>query len=57
MKHFNSALFSNTLVLGVMAKLVEGLEKGIVLESILDIIPKFQDKNKEAFEIGYSYFQ
>jgi len=28
-----------------------------VLESILDIIPKFQDKNKEAFEIGYSYFQ
>jgi hypothetical protein len=43
-------------VLGVMAKLVEGLERGIVLESILAIIPKFQDKNKEAFEIGYSYF-
>jgi hypothetical protein len=39
-----------------MAKLVEGLEKEIVLESILEIIPKFQDKNKEAFEIGYSYF-
>jgi Pyruvate/2-oxoacid:ferredoxin oxidoreductase gamma subunit len=57
MKHFNNALFSNTLVLGVMARLVEGLEKGIVLESILEIIPKFQDKNKEAFEIGYSYFQ
>jgi len=27
MKHFNSALFSNTLVLGVMAKLVEGLKR------------------------------
>jgi 2-oxoglutarate ferredoxin oxidoreductase subunit gamma len=57
MQHFNNALFSNTLVLGVMAKLVEGLEKRIVLESIMEIIPKFQDKNKEAFEIGYSYFQ
>jgi 2-oxoglutarate ferredoxin oxidoreductase subunit gamma len=55
MKHFSTALFSNTLLLGVMAKLVEGLEKDIVLESILDIIPKFQDKNKEAFEIGYSF--
>jgi 2-oxoglutarate ferredoxin oxidoreductase subunit gamma len=57
MKHFENALFSNTLVLGVMAKLVEGLEKSIVLESIFEIIPKFQDKNKEAFEIGYNYFQ
>lgn len=57
MKQFESALFSNALVLGVMAKLVEGLEKGIVLESLLEIIPKFQDKNKEAFEIGYNYFQ
>jgi hypothetical protein len=40
-----------------MAKLVEGLEKDIVLESLLEIIPKFQDKNKEAFEIGHGYFQ
>jgi 2-oxoglutarate ferredoxin oxidoreductase subunit gamma len=55
MRHFNNALFSNTLVLGVMAKLVEGLEKDLVLESLLEIIPKFRDKNKEAFEIGYRY--
>jgi 2-oxoglutarate ferredoxin oxidoreductase subunit gamma len=56
MKHFNNALFANTLVLGVMAKLVEGLEKGVVLESLHEIIPKFKGKNKEAFEIGYNYF-
>jgi len=56
MKHFNSALFSNTLALGVMAKLVEGLEKDLMLESILELIPKFHDKNREAFEIGYDYF-
>ena len=55
MKHFQNALFSNTLVLGRMARLVDVLEKDVVLESILDIIPKFQDKNREAFEIGYDY--
>jgi 2-oxoglutarate ferredoxin oxidoreductase subunit gamma len=55
MKHFQNALFSNTLVLGRMARLVEALEKDVVLESILEIIPKFHDKNKEAFQIGYGY--
>jgi 2-oxoglutarate ferredoxin oxidoreductase subunit gamma len=55
MKHFQNALFSNTLVLGRMARLVDALEKEVVLESILEIIPKFQDKNREAFEIGYDY--
>jgi 2-oxoglutarate ferredoxin oxidoreductase subunit gamma len=57
LEHFNSALFSNTLALGVMAKLVEGLKKDLVLESILELIPKFHDKNREAFEIGYDYFR
>ena len=55
MKHFQNALFSNTLVLGRMARLVEALDKDVVLESILEIIPKFHDKNKEAFQIGYEY--
>jgi 2-oxoglutarate ferredoxin oxidoreductase subunit gamma len=55
MKHFQNALFSNTLVLGRMARLVDVLDKDVVLESILEIIPKFQDKNKEAFQIGYGY--
>lgn len=55
MKHFHNALFSNTLVLGRMARIVEALEKDVVLKSILEIIPKFHDKNKEAFQIGYEY--
>jgi 2-oxoglutarate ferredoxin oxidoreductase subunit gamma len=54
-KHFNNPLFANTLVLGQMARLIDGLDKEIVLGSILEIIPKFHDKNKEAFQIGYDY--
>jgi 2-oxoglutarate ferredoxin oxidoreductase subunit gamma len=54
-KHFNNALFSNTLVLGHMARTIDALDKEVVLESILEIIPKFHDRNREAFEIGYKY--
>jgi 2-oxoglutarate ferredoxin oxidoreductase subunit gamma len=54
-KHFDNPLFANTLVLGVIANAVDVLEKDTVLESILDIIPKFHERNKEAFQIGYDY--
>jgi len=54
-KHFDNPLFANTLVLGQMARLIDVLDREVVLESILEIIPKFRDKNKEAFEIGYRY--
>jgi Pyruvate/2-oxoacid:ferredoxin oxidoreductase gamma subunit len=52
---FNNALFSNTLVLGHLARTIDALDKEVVLESILEIIPKFHDKNKKAYEIGYKY--
>jgi len=55
LEHFDNALFANTLVLGAMAKIVDGLEKDVVLESMLDIIPKFHDRNRSAFDIGYNY--
>ncbi len=55
MQNFNSPLFANTLVLGVFARLVDALNKDIVLESILAIVPKFHDQNRKAFEIGYEY--
>lgn len=55
MEHFNNPLFANTLVLGKMAKVIEGLDKDIVLESILMVIPKFHDRNKQAYEIGYAH--
>jgi 2-oxoglutarate ferredoxin oxidoreductase subunit gamma len=56
-KHFDNPLFANTLVLGVIAKAVDVLDKDTVLESILEIIPKFHDRNKKAFQIGYDYIK
>ena len=55
MEHFNSPLFANTLVLGVIARAVEILEKQTVLKSILAVIPKFHERNRQAFEIGFDY--
>lgn len=54
-KHFQTPLFANTLILGRMAKLVDVLDKELMLESILEVIPKFHDENKKAFLIGYEY--
>jgi len=54
-KNFDNPLFANTLVLGAVAGLVDILNKDLVLESILEIIPKFHDLNKEAFQIGFGY--
>ncbi len=54
-QNFDSPLFANSLMLGVVAKLVDVLDKGIVLESILGIMPKFHEQNRKAFEIGYEY--
>jgi len=54
-ENFDSPLFANSLVLGVVARLVDALEKDKVLESILQIMPKFHDRNRQAFQIGYEY--
>lgn len=54
---FSNALFANTLVLGLMARLIDVLDKEIVLESTLKIMPKFHEKNREAFEMGYRYVE
>lgn len=53
---FGRPIFSNSIALGAMAKLLEGvIDKAIILESLLDVIPKFHDLNREAFEAGYQY--
>lgn len=57
MKHFDQALFSNTLMLGVIARLVDILSKDVVLESILHVIPKFHERNRAAFQMGYDYLK
>ena len=56
MDNFGKAIFSNTIALGAMAKLLEKeLKKNLVLESILAIIPKSQEENRRAFELGFDY--
>jgi 2-oxoglutarate ferredoxin oxidoreductase subunit gamma len=55
MDEFGRAIFSNSIALGAMSKLLQGeVKKETVLESILEIIPKFHQENKKAFEIGYN---
>ena len=54
-KTFDSPLFANSLMIGVVARQVDMLEKDIVLESILGVMPKFHEQNREAFQIGYDY--
>jgi Pyruvate/2-oxoacid:ferredoxin oxidoreductase gamma subunit len=55
MDHFKSPLFANTLVLGVIARAVEILDKEILLQSMLDVIPKFHGRNRQAFDLGFDH--
>jgi len=55
LQNFGRAIFANSIALGAMAKLLEGdLEKDLILESILEVIPKFHQENRDAFEVGYN---
>jgi len=47
-------IYANTIMLGALTGAVGFLEKDIMLETVLDVIPKFKDENRKAFEIGYS---
>lgn len=53
---FGRPVFANTIMLGALAKLVDALDRDIVLESILHVIPRYHDENRQAFEIGYKLF-
>jgi 2-oxoglutarate ferredoxin oxidoreductase subunit gamma len=56
MDNFGKPIFSNSIALGAMAKLLEkNLDKNLVLESILGIIAKSQEENRKAFELGFEY--
>ena len=53
-EQFGRPMFANTIVLGRLAKYFDKiLDKDVVLDSVLEVIPKFHDQNREAFEIGY----
>ncbi|GAB4340988.1 MAG: 2-oxoacid:acceptor oxidoreductase family protein [Candidatus Abyssubacteria bacterium] len=55
LKTFDSPLFANSLMLGVVTRQVDLLDKDTMLESILQVMPKFHDENRQAFQIGYDY--
>ncbi len=46
-------IYANTIMMGALTKVVGFLDKDKMLETVLDIIPKFKEENKKAFEIGY----
>lgn len=50
-------VFANTLMLGVVSRVLDELDPEVVLESILHLIPKFHEENKQAFQIGYSLLE
>ncbi|MBW2092211.1 MAG: 2-oxoacid:acceptor oxidoreductase family protein [Deltaproteobacteria bacterium] len=54
-KKFNNALFANSVVLGFVTRIVDELDKNLMLESLLEIIPKFHEQNRQAFQVGYDY--
>ncbi|KJR96130.1 MAG: 2-oxoglutarate ferredoxin oxidoreductase subunit gamma [Peptococcaceae bacterium BRH_c4a] len=48
-------IYANVIVLGYLTRLLEGtLKKDEILKVMLEKIPKYQDENKKAFEMGYS---
>lgn len=52
--NFGRPIFSNSIALGAMAKLLAGdLDKELVLESILAVIPKYHNENRQAFQLGF----
>ena len=55
LQKFKSALFVNTMVLGYIANIIDGLDKDVLLESALELIPKFHDQNRQAFQLGFDY--
>ncbi len=49
------AIYTNTIMLGALTGATDGLlDKENMLTTMLQIIPKFKEENKKAFELGYS---
>lgn len=46
-------IYANTIMLGAMAKKITIFDKGILLDAMLETMPRFKDENAQAFDIGY----
>jgi 2-oxoglutarate ferredoxin oxidoreductase subunit gamma len=48
------AIYANTIMLGALTRAAANLDKENMIATMLEIIPKYKEQNKEAFELGYS---
>ena len=46
-------IYANTIMLGALTRAARNLDKDNVIATMLEIIPKFKEQNKEAFDLGY----
>ncbi len=49
-------LFSNSIMLGATTKMLRFFDTENMLHTLLDVMPKFKEENKRAFEIGLQLF-
>lgn len=52
-KELGRPIYANTIMLGALSRAAGELDKQIMLDTMLEIIPKFKDENRRAFELGY----
>ena len=50
------AIYANTIMMGALTKAVDFLDKEIMLSTVLDVIPKYNEENRQAFDVGYQIF-
>ncbi len=54
-ENLGRAIYANIIMLGALCSALDGvLDKENMIETMLDIIPKFKDENMRAFEMGYN---
>lgn len=50
-------IYTNSIMLGAMARKIDIFDKEIVLSAMLDVMPRFKDENARAFQIGYELIE
>ncbi len=53
---FGRELFSNTIMLGAFTNRADVFDRDNMLKTLLDVIPRFKEENRTAFEIGLNLF-
>ena len=48
-------IYSNSIMMGALTRAIGIINKDVMLETVLEVIPKYQDENRKAFDIGYTY--